>query len=504
MSNFLSTLAGLGYVVNGVAKGLKQGKDYKDAEEDRAFRREQRERERRQQEEGDQVVASMKAAAARAQVQPNLVPDASTDNRDVGLEGTAPPVQQGVRVNGQVLPDQASADRVATAYNSPVATMKRQADVLTGAGKPIEALQLTETANKWEADQSLKDMGSLLMKGGWKSVPEIYARYRDGKAAEVVEDGKGGATIITRDEKTGQEIGRQQYADLPQLFASVAGQFDPKLWASDEIRRGKDSEDRRRFDTTRAGADAQLAETTRHNKAVEGTNAERVSLMGQLAESRAATAAAKAGAGQGGLTLADLKDGHKAIASTLNADYKTQIESEPDPAKGKAIKTARESEIDAVQRVYTGAMSAGIALTPEQAIAAFRTGEVGRQTFKTKDGGTASVDVLRVNGRIIPMSANPGFGEAAPAAPPDGAKPAKEASGAAAAKTEKKPAKPEGPGLMQRLAESPIVKRLGELGTDYSSEAGKAALAKRVGEAANGGAPLTDVETLRAKQAGLI
>lgn len=500
MSNFLSTLAGLGYVVNGVAKGLKQGKDYKDAEEDRAFRREQRDRERRQQEEGDQLVASMKGAATRAQVQPNLVPDASTDNRDVGLDGTAPPVQQGVRVNGQVLPDQASADRVATAYNSPVATMKRQADVLTGAGKPIEALQLTETADKWQADQSLKDMGSLLMKGGWKSVPEIYARYRDGKGAEVVEDGKGGATIITRDEKTGQEIGRQQYADLPQLFASVAGQFDPKLWASDEIRRGKDAEGTRRWD-------AEQGVRERNSESMGLYRAAQAEAAGARAEAsmvRAAAAASKAGAGQGGLTLADLKDGHKAIASTLNADYKTQIESEPDPAKGKAIKTARESEIDAVQRVYTGAMSAGIALTPEQAIAAFRTGEVGRQTFKTKDGGTASVDVLRVNGRIIPMSANPGFGEAAPAAPPDGAKPAKEASGAAAAKTEKKPAKPEGPGLMQRLAESPIVKRLGELGTDYSSEAGKAALAKRVGEAANGGAPLTDVETLRAKQAGLI
>ena len=131
------------------------------------------------------------------------------------------------------------------------------------------------------------------------------------------------------------------------------------------------------------------------------------------------------------MALADLKDGHKGIASTLNADWKTQIESETDPTKLKALKVARESEIATVQRLYTGAMTAGFGLTPEQAIVAFRSGETATQTFKSKSGdGTVKVDGILYGGRFIPLADNPG---AATGAKPAGKPASVSAAGAATA-----------------------------------------------------------------------
>lgn len=483
---FFQTLSAIGYGVNGVARGLKDASDQKQVEEDRAYMRQQRERQQKLQGEEDAYRVSMRDAAKPAAVEPVDIPAEGPVE-----PGAAPPMKQGYKVNGNLVGNETERDKAVSAYDSPVATMRRQAGVATASGKPKEAVELQSSANSWEADQGLKEAGQLLMQGGWKSVPQIYARYNDGISAQIEEDGKGGATVIGIDEKTGKEVNRQTYADLPQLFASVAGRFDPKLWLADTAQRAKDAEGTRRWNA---------------EQGVREKNADSSATL-RAAQAEAAGARAEAsmlrakGSASGGLTLADLKDGHKTIASTLNGDYKTQIDNEPDPVKIKAIKTARESEVDAVQRVYTGAMSAGIPLTPEQAIAAFRTGEIGKQTFKTKDGSTTTVDVLRVDGRLIPMSALPGVAAAAPA---DSSKPAGKdaAKPAPAAKTVA--AKPEGPGLLARMADSPIVKRISDLGTDYSGEAGKAALTKRVTEAGQGGAPLTEVETLRAKQAGLI
>jgi hypothetical protein len=65
------------------------------------------------------------------------------------------------------------------------------------------------------------------------------------------------------------------------------------------------------------------------------------------------------------------------------------------------------------------------------------------------------------------------------------------------------PQQPQQPGMLDELVAHPAVQRFLQLGQDYSTPEGKAALRARVDEAKRGGAPLTEVEALRARQAGL-
>lgn len=88
-----------------------------------------------------------------------------------------------------------------------------------------------------------------------------------------------------------------------------------------------------------------------------------------------------------------------------------------------------------------------------------------------------------VAGQRIPINRQ----QAAPAAPA-----AAQAGAPAAANTGE-------PSFFARL-----MQKAGEMGTDYTSPQGKQMLAQRVAEAKKGGKPLTDIEQLRAKQAGLI
>ena len=227
--------------------------------------------------------------------------------------------------------------------------------------------------------------------------------------------------------------------------------------------------------------------------------------MATMRANMAAAARAAATKPAEGMTFADLKDGHKGIASTLNADYKTQIDSTTDPVALKAIKTARENEIATAQRLYTGAMQSGFALTPEQAIVAFRSGEVGTQTYKKKDGsGTATVNGVMYGGRFIPLADNPG-------AMPGSAE--KKPAGASKTQAEKQAsaipgnpgvvapaAEPEPPGTMARVA-SKVRSTL-----DAGAETGRKSMAiqARVREADNGGNPLTASERAAAKQFGIV
>lgn len=89
-----------------------------------------------------------------------------------------------------------------------------------------------------------------------------------------------------------------------------------------------------------------------------------------------------------------------------------------------------------------------------------------------------------------------------PAAP--GAPAAAAPAAAPAPATPAAPAQAQPPGMLDRIMSSPIAQRIGAMGVDYTTPQGKALLQRRVQEAASGGAPLSEVETLRARQAGFL
>ena len=450
-------------------------------DEDRAARKEERDF---QKAERERVVATRNRlgdAAAPVTMQSVLTKPDTADNRDVGTPGTEL-IDTGARRVGQQTfsPDQQEQAQAALAEaNKPGAAALRMADVLARSGDPVAAQNLRtgarqEKLGELQLDEAQRnalnrqfDDALNASVNSWTDLPTFV---NDSK-----HDGQGGNLKIqaqpTADGKKMQILKLNADGSTTPTSLTFSNDATGLMQAKAFISKGLSASDKLQHlhqQATIDRADAAQRETVRHNQRMEGIAADRTAANIEIAGMRA-TAAAQARAakaGDGTLTMADLKDGHKAIAATLNADYKTQIDSEVDPAKTKAIKTARETETAMVQRLFTGAAQAGIAMTPEQAIAAFRTGEVGKQSFKTTDGKTQQVDVIRVNGRIIPLMDEPGFAAAAAAKAPAASPAATPAAGpsmqsvagapAPAPAPARAPAAPAGPVGMQQTGDSTL------------------------------------------------
>lgn len=219
---------------------------------DQTWKAEERQRQRREWERSDAVDGAVRDAAAPVEAKDATVYQPAND--DEGNAMPANPTEGRMSVQGTHFSDPAEAEKAVAAANAPRARMGRVADAYASAGRidkaeavrtsvrqgevaDLQAKQLTEADDR---DRKMREAGGLLARGGWAAVPTLYDRYDDGLSARVVEDGKGGATVITID-KDGKEVGKQAYRDLPHLFQTVAGQFDLKLWLDGE-------KDRRRED----------------------------------------------------------------------------------------------------------------------------------------------------------------------------------------------------------------------------------------------------------------
>ena len=465
----MTALALLAGGVGGYTRGQEAKREETRQKEDDDYRREQRQRQRidwqRQDEQYNRDRAEQEAVKkAGAPTAVEEVPQL-----DLGDPEAAPTVSR-FKAAGTMVDTRADADKAAADYNAAPARMRRAAGAVSDpvrAGQLEASAQTAETgamqlraAKLKEADDafnrdlmsSVTDFASLesfvnASKGdGQNGALQIkIVPNPDGKTVAVMKLGADGTMTPTPFSFQNTTEGVQQAAGiigmrlppeqkLAHLQAAAKTEEERRRWGLEFGLKEKDSLSRgKREDRMAAAAERQAV-------AAERT-------------ATAATAKAAAANSPGALTLADLKDGHKTIAGTLNADYKTQIENAADDKTAKAIKTAREQEIAAVQRIYTGAMTAGFALTPEQAIVAYRTGETATQTYKTKDGtGTVKMQGILYQGRFIPMAENPGAlpGQDDPKpAPPPAAAPAA-APAPAATQAASAPAAP-APGPMTRM-----------------------------------------------------
>lgn len=415
-------------VLMGMAQRARQQTDAEDREERRRKRAEEAEdRAFTMSERARQVKMRTDMGNAAAEVQPVEVkatrPE-TMDNRDVGQPGEAALPTASYDVGGKRFTDRTQADAAAAEANTPQAITTRMADVAMRNGEPLKAQQL-RVGSMQEQTERYKLNDAMRADLDAKFNADLQANVRDWDSldkfiSESAGDGHGGKmkvkTVVSADGKTRVVNVVGDDGKLHPTEKVVPNTADGLAQAIAELSRMPPEKKLAHLHQKAMLAQqaARDAETGRHNLTMEGLAKDKTAANIEIAQIRADAAAerraaAAAAKGLGGMTLADLKDGHKGIASTLNADWKTQIEAETDPAKLKALKVARESEIATVQRLYTGAMQAGFGLTPEQAIVAFRTGEIARQTFKSKDGsGTVRVDGILYGGRFIPLADNPG------------------------------------------------------------------------------------------------
>lgn len=500
----------LGAAAGGVSKGMDEAEAAADRkrkrqreDEDHAYTMSQRARQTAENERTDKLRTDMGAASMPTTVEaaPVAMPIGSRDEPRA-------PEDVGIRTAGQTFTDPAAAAQAAADYNTPQATAARQAQVAAAAGDPAQAQQLRTGAMQEQA-------AKLQLSAGERA--EVEARFNADLQAKVSSwetlgkfmsdsagDGKGGAIkYAMAPSPDGKMMALHRVGEDGAL--TPTGQAFPNTSDGLALAKGE---------LSKLSPDKMLAHL--HQKAVEArqaaqqqsTEAYQTGMLGVAQANQKATekyhsgmlsvAQSKAAAGAGGMTLADLKDGHKGIASTLNADWKAQIDATTDPADLKAIKVARENEIATVQRLYTGAMSAGFGLTPEQAIVAFRSGTVGTQAFTTKDGKTVSVEGVQYGGRFIPLADNPG----AAAAPKKGAAAAPAGASGPAIPVDPNGAKappPAKPGMVER-ATSAVKGVLAE-----GAETGRQmeAIRARVMEAGKGGTPLSAAERAQAKKFGI-
>ena len=453
--SIVRALALLGAGASGYVKGLQGYEDRQRQTEEADHTRWQRQREKDKAAREDKLFEQQQADrdAERAAMAPTKADDAPVAPPIGSRDEPRAPEDQGIRAAGKTFTNRADAEAAAADYNAAPSRMRRAASAVSDpvrAGQLEASAQTAETgamqlreAKLKEADDaynrqliaSVTDFGSLEQfvnstKGdGQGGALRIKIQpSADGKTVQVMKLGPDGAATPTPFSFPNTTEGVQQAVGiigmrlsptekLAHMQATAKTEEDSRRWELDFILKKTDAEARRTHE-----------QRMLHTAERAATAAER--------QAGAAEAKAAAQALPNGLTIADLKDGHKTIATTLNADYKTQIDNAADDKTAKAIKTTREQEIAAVQRIYTGAMGAGFALTPEQAIVAYRTGETATQTFKKRDGsGTVKVQGILYQGKFIPMADNPGAapGQAEPSPAAASAPPPMPAAAPAAA-----------------------------------------------------------------------
>lgn len=281
MSRIAQAIALLGAGMGGYAQGKRIYDDNKAREEDRAYQREVRERQRKAWMQEDQMRDDLQAAAAPRVAQSGELYQPAVD--DDGNPMPANPTAGTFIIDRETTPTgarkrvftgMAEATKAAGEANTPQARRSRMVDVLA-ASDPMKAeqfraqglqtdaaeVQLTQAQEAIQRDKALREVGGLILKGGWASVPKVYDRYDDGNKATVKPDGKGGA-VVTVIGPDGKPAGEHKYGSLLEFFEQVAGGFDPKLWMQAAGRREEKAENQRRWEAEhglRVNADRRAA-----------------------------------------------------------------------------------------------------------------------------------------------------------------------------------------------------------------------------------------------------
>lgn len=429
----------MGAIGGGVTDGMVEARRMQADEDNRQWMAEQRKREKTQQDEADKLQQDMRAATSERTV--------ST------MQGPTP---DGEALSGYAVGDQAvgtreEADAVAARENAVPRRMDRAAQVMANAGKLDQAERYRAFA-KQAREEGVGELVSAIQASS-PGLDKVRAAQGGMVDMEIPADAlKGfdgvGQWRIPQGTKVQAYVSKNAYgADVldhrvirPDGQVMVASLHDAsRLLGATAAERAQAQE---RQDATAYAVGKDTRDFKLREKAQEETGAH-YKAMARAASARGQSAPER----PSGPAWGDLQDGFKAISSFVAGDYKAAMDAEPDQAARAAIARKRDDEIVMAQRVHTGAAMAGVLMTPEQSVAAGRTGQVVQAQVPRRDGsGTVTMQGINVNGRFIPLADPPGFGQQTEAKPAQAGK---------AGQAPAKPASQEPP--VQRVKQTPVV-----------------------------------------------
>lgn len=293
MNNLAALVSVIGAGMGGYAKGKGQ---YDDREQETKDRDQSRRLRELQIDDVTQAAADKKAlrdAGSSMTAKQVAEPGEATVGPDGPVLATAPEYRASTadNANGQNFPTQEQAQAAATAGNTPAAIAQRQGAVLQRTN-PVAAQQLRrETVQTDAAEQQLADQrfSRDLVTAAAKGPEALGAMMSDSHA-----DGEGGAVKfkpqISADGKswqmqrvtdTGLVPYGPQFSNDEQGFATAAYMLDRTVTPAQRMAhhlqvKQVESQDQARKDASKQHADT-LAETIRHNKAVEVLYGQKIS-----------------------------------------------------------------------------------------------------------------------------------------------------------------------------------------------------------------------------------
>lgn len=299
------------------------------------------------------------------------------------------------------------------ALNAPEARAKRVAAAQMGIGDVAGSLQTENAIRTGKAadiqlrqaeeanvrDKAFREITEKFVRGGWSAVPKIYEGYNDGNTAQVKPDGKGGALVTVFNPK-GEKVHEQAFADEMEFISTAIANVDPKLWVG---MREKKAEAAR----TDARENRKMAETERHNKAMEGIYSQR------------AAGAGRSGAGAAGQATVGLKDRRDYLDdfAKMLPDPKGAL----DPTEAGTLLEGNKRALAQADAIFTTNASLGNILTAPQAATAMRLAQDRQNVKVMRDNESGrTYETVVVNGKpvIVGELAQKTAPKAAPGAAP--------------------------------------------------------------------------------------
>lgn len=435
------------------------------------------------------------------------------------------PEGQAVRFGGKGFAEASDAQPAVDAANTPKAKMARTLGVMAGID-PVKAQQMQKQGLEIEAAQDDGKRRRMVMHaakaalGGWDAIREFYDTDYDDGLKTTFEKKPDGSAVFSFLDKDGKPSGEPFTMKSPQDFIGIAASYgDPNKYLDRLERKEERVQEQDRWSKEHGLRERGVAADER--RAAAGTEfklppgvKERYDLVAnQLETVNRAIAEAQANG-----SFDPEAPGAKALLSQKAAlSLQARQIMEPfTPEAGNADPLGlRPGAPKAVARP-TPSRQPGPSSLPQDGVspqserdrdaAAIRFQEAGGDPARIA-GEVASLErelkTAKGDQRAILQTELNLWRAAAGMAPQTGKRPNKAVSQGVGAPVVAPAPEKTRPKAKERNVIETTLARLSEMGQDYSTPEGKAALSRRVNEASKGGAPLSDVEKLRAQQQGL-